>query len=380
MKYEFEKLREKYGSFSCPAATVTVDGKPFEANSAGMILGELTVELTCSQEASFASFRIYNCTDSKTGEFLTEQLKPYILFGSCVSIGLGYAGEKEEVFRGFIARVGFEKEEEEIPCVEVGVSDIKGMMAAFFGARHLKAADYGGAVRELLQSEVYQELGEKGLLEHLKVTDTPDKGSKINETEQKRIQLMEESDYEFVIRAAAKFGYEFFMDLGTAYFRKARSDDTLLLELEPLGAVQSLQTYYDVRGLVKELEVRSTDDGSGDTLGAKKKYQNKLSLGNKVNRIVAKTKKIHVDSSLRTKEEAAHLAESILTELSYCFGNMECECVGIPELKPGWFMGIKGFGGLCDNRFYITQVKHSLTQEQGYCTHITGQAASLNNT
>ena len=64
-------------------------------------------------------------------------------------------------------------------------------------------------------------------------------------------------------------------------------------------------------------------------------------------------------------------------EIAYRFGSLECEAVGLPELKPGHFVEIAGLGGGCDNRFYITNARHVLTDEEGYKTFLTGKAASL---
>lgn len=376
MKYEYEKLKTKYGNFESPAIRVTAEGKVFEDNGAEMIIGDASVDLTSGFEASEAAYRIYGCTDAKDGRYLFDKLKPYLALGSYTIIEMGYEGALEEVFRGYTSRVEFLSEEDEIPCVEVTVMDIKGAMMAGNFVKQLRASSFGEAVKEILQKQAYQSLGSKGLLEKIAVTDTPDKQSG-NKDETAKIEMTAESDYEFAVKAAKKFNFEFFSELGTVYFRKAKDDDTVLLRLGPRQGLLSHRIAYDIRGIVREIEARNADDGKGSLISAKEKCKNKLSFGSKVNSVLDGSARVYVDASIHTKEEAAARAKSLMERTAWRFGSLECECIGIPVLRPGYFIEIEGLGRGTDNQFYLTGVRHVLSGEKGYYTCLTGQAASV---
>ncbi len=376
MKYEYQQLKKKYNGFSVPVVHISVEGKGFETNQADMVISEVQVRQTCGFEAGDAVFSIYGCTNPQTEEFLFEDLKPYIALGSCAVLELGYLGEREEVFCGYIARVEFIHEE--IPCVEVTLMDIKGIMMAGTCAGQLRASSYGEAVREIFSDNLYQDLKQKGIIRKLNISDTPDKQEKSEEGIH-TIELYSESAYEFVVKAAKKFYYEFFIDCGDVYFRKAKSNESELFVLRMDELILSMRINYDIRGIFREAEVRSVDDAKGVTVKAVKKQMNKLSHGNKVNALLKGTKKVYVDASIGSANEAELRAESLLETAAFGFGTLECECIGIPILRPGHFIRLEGYGAPADNRFYVTDVEHILSEE-GYITRLTAKTASLDDT
>ena len=51
--------------------------------------------------------------------------------------------------------------------------------------------------------------------------------------------MVAESDYEFVVKAAKKHNFEFFTECGQVYFRKAKSDTSILMEIGPATGMHS---------------------------------------------------------------------------------------------------------------------------------------------
>jgi phage protein D len=84
-----------------------------------------------------------------------------------------------------------------------------------------------------------------------------------------------------------------------------------------------------------------------------------------------------IDANAISKDQAQYRADSLMEDISYRFGSLECTCVGIPELKPGHFIKITGLGEPCDNKFYVTHARHIMSDEHGYVTRITAIAAAL---
>ena len=368
---DYDKLTKKYGDFDGPAADLVVEGKSFGDNKKDMILGELFIDLSSGYEASEAVVHIYNCCDMASGEYLTEDLKPYILLGSSVTIHMGYLKERTEVFYGFIAQVQFLKSEAEGRYVELRMMDIKGIMMANAYSSQLKAGCYSEAVKEILKKPVYEALGNKGIIGKKNIQDTPDKQQKV------LLEMASESDYDFVMRAAKRCGFEFFMEKDTLHFRSAKSDKDELLALKPEQGLLTWEISYDVRGLVQCVEVRGTDDGKGEMVAVQKKFKNCISMGNKAKALFSQTKKVYVDALADNKEQADVLAEALMEKISYRFASLECTCQGLPELLPGHFVRIENLGKPADNLFYITRARHVMEETKGYRTELTGRAASL---
>ncbi|WP_251390582.1 phage late control D family protein [Mediterraneibacter agrestimuris] len=373
MKYQYKKLKERYEHFACPVVRLCVEGKWLDECVADILISEVHVHLTCGYEAGDAVVTLHGITDETDNTFLWEQLKPYVSLGSDVILKMGYPNETEEVFCGYIACV--ECICAELPSIELTLMDIKGVMMSGTRAAQLKSRNYGDAVKEILGGDRYRELKEKEMFRGMRISDTPDKQNG-QEEEMRTIECVSESDYDFVVRAAKKFGYEFFVDCGMVYFRKAQSDDTVLMELKQGEAALSASVLYDIRGIVKETEVRAHDDAKGTLIYASAVQKNKLSYGNRTGRIINQTKKVYMEPCVRSKTDASSRADALLKENLSRFGTLECECIGMPVLKPGYFVHLKGYGIPVDNQFYVTAAEHVLS-ENGYTTRLIAVAEGM---
>lgn len=379
--YTYDSLKSKYKEFLLPMVNISVGGKEIGSSKTGLLISGIEVELSSGYEASAATFHIYNCMDAGTGEFIFDDLKQYISLGSAVGIEFGYGGVMTEVFKGLIVQVQFICEEEDIPNIEVFAMDAKGMMMSNSYARQMKADCYSDAVKEIFSKAAYQKLQSEGIITSLDIQDTPDKKSeKKQKAVSETIEMVSESDYEFTVKAAKRFHYEFFVENGKVCFRKAKQVSGCLMELGLLAGILSYQVSYDIRGLVQKIEARGMDSGKGELISASQKFGGKISMGNKAKALLSKTEKVYIDSTITSKEQAASRVESLMDKMSYQFGSLECECIGLPELKPGQFVDITGFGGPVDNRFYITSVRHILNEEGGYKTKLSGKAAAIEKT
>lgn len=376
---DYESIRKKYRQFTYPMTTVTVAGKVFAENKADLVLSDMTVELSSSVEASVAFFSIYNVYDQDAKQYMFEKFRQYVQLGSSVTVSMGYADILEDIFVGFIAQTRFICEDGGMHHVEVTAMDAKGMMMANSFVRQMTASNYGDAVREIFRRPVYEKLLSEGIYRKLCVTDTPDSTqASEGQVSPYTVEMVSESDYEFIVKAARRFGYEFFVDAGIVFFRKEKQvQEDCLIELNLHKCIRDYDITYDMTGLVKQVEVRGMDTSKASMVSAVKSVSNKISTGNKAKALIAESSRVVVDAASLTKEQAQYRAESLMEEISYRFGTLECTCIGIPELRPGHFIRLSGFGGPCDNRFYVTQAKHVMTDEGGYTTRITALAASL---
>jgi phage protein D len=123
-------------------------------------------------------------------------------------------------------------------------------------------------------------MNNKNIIKSIDVSDTPDSPDKNNtgsnnKESDRTIEMVCESDYEFVVKAAKKYNYEFFTECGVVYFRKAKSNSEVLMELGPSTGLREFDVEYDITGLVEQIHARSMDTGKAKLIQAKKKFNNK---------------------------------------------------------------------------------------------------------
>lgn len=390
--FDFLTLRDGYFHFLNPLVEVMVGGKDIVlTKDAGISIGDVEVEMTCGFEASMATFVIYGAYDNAYHRFEFEAIKKLIYIGTAIQINLGYREAVRDVFRGFIARVRYIYQDDDFPGIEITAMDVKGIMMANNNSRQLKANTYKDAINEIFSQSVYKKLvGDGVIIEPIQIDDTPDKeteggsqgggGEGQNAATDKSIEMVSESDYEFVVKAAKKLNFEFYSVGGNVYFRKAKKVKDLLFEFDRTIMANGLKSYsieYDITGLVGNVEVRGTDVGKGKLIvSPKRKINNKISLGSKAKPLVSDQNKVYIDPTIHSKEEADFRASYIAEDIAYRFGTLDAKFRGLPELTPGFFISFKGFGDGIDNTFYLTEVRHSMTDE-GFYTFIKGKAASI---
>lgn len=378
--YQYNTLKTKYDSFQHPIVVVKLDGKDLSQNTAGIIVTDIEVDLTSGYEASVASFTLYNTFDQDNSKFRIDDVKQYILLGSSVEIGLGYEKQARVVFCGFISKVNFVYEAGEMPGIRITAMDVKGIMMANNYSKQLTATNYGDAVKEILGKNAYQSMTNQQIIKSLVISDTPDKPQTPQtppKASDRTVEMVAESDYEFVVKAAKKYNYEFFMECGNVYFRKAKSNDEVVMEIGPAEGLRSFDVEYDITGLVETVKTRSTDVGKAALIEAKEKFSSSISLGNKAKAYLKNTEKVYLDATITSADEAKARAQSLLEEMSYRFGSLECSCIGMPELLPGKFLKLKGLGYPPENQFYLVRAVHRISEERGYETKLYGKAASI---
>lgn len=372
----YEALQKKYTDFRHPRAQVELGGKAFESTGQDIVVNDIHVELTSGYEASIASFRLYDSYESDTGKFKFERFRKQIVMGNTVTIRFGYLDCVETVFEGYISGVAFGFEPGFAPYIEITAMDIKGVMMGGSYAASLQATTYSAAVREILQRTSADQARDAA------ISDTPDaeraklagggaKSSPIS------VEMVSESDYEFVVRAAKRYNFEFFVDRGKVLFRPAKSDTSVLMEMGSRTGLRGFHIEYSITGVVGEIEARAMDPGKGKVISANSKFNNTISTGSKAKKLVGKSAKVYLDASITSQEEAESRVESLMEKMSYRVGSLEGSCVGIPDLVPGRFIEVTGMGVPVDNKFYLTTVTHDFDTDLGFRTKIEGCAAQM---
>ena len=162
----------------------------------------------------------------------------------------------------------------------------------------------------------------------------------------------------------------------TLYFIEAKKNQNPLLVLKPNSGMLNIDVGYDMTGLVKEVVVRNIDMAQGKYIGDRKKSKNKISLGNKAKPLVEKQSLVYIDPTTDSKEEAGYRASYLMETIDYRLGSVTGEFLGIPELVPGRFVTLEGFGTPVNNDFYLMNVKHIYVDGR-YRTVFEGCANSI---
>ncbi len=430
--YNYKDLFDKYESFYNSIYYVYVGDRDI-VNSKKSIytIDDLYVELSCEYKANIATFTIIGAFDEEGKSFAVDEAKKYIMLGSSVKIEMGHGTSVREVFRGYIARVAFnyDKDLARAPGIAITAMDVKGIMMVNCYSKRLSAKYYSDAVQEIFNSMTYQSLITSQIVTSYEVSATPDKsmtpgmgapggaagslgsvagslssgsipgagslptsglssatgaagaagaaGDVIPDLPNDRIEMNCESDYDFIVKAAKRFNYEFFSLGGYVYFRKAKENAAVLMEISPSCVIYSYNIEYDLTGIVGAVEVRGIDAAKGSVITAKRKNSNKLSLGSKAKSLVSKQTKVYFDPSADTKESADQRAESLMESISYRLASLEMEIAGLPEIIPGSYIQISGIGSAISNTYYITETAHYINNEGTYITKIIGKAATI---
>ena len=376
----FESLEKKYSLFQHPVVVALVNDKNISGKN-GFTVSDLVIDLTSGFEASTAELSLYGVYDIDKGQFQFDRVKKYILLGSRLDLYLGYGDQARQVFTGAITRVNFLYEKSGAPCIRLTAMDVKGVMMSGCYSKQLKADNFSDAVTEILNRTAYEKLKSTQIIKGVYVTETPDKLRKamsggVMTVSSQSVEMVAESDYEFVVKAAKKNNYEFFTECGNVYFRKAKADQSVLISIGPDTGLRSFDISYDVTGLTEKVTVRSMDVAKGQVISAQKKFSAKISQGSAAMAMLKGSEKVYIDPSVTSKEEAEERAASLMEQISYRYGSLRCEMIGIPELLPGHFVEVSGLGTGVDNTFYLSRVRHIMTEDGDYTVQMEGQEAS----
>ncbi len=381
----YNSLFKEYGGFINPLIEIKINDVSFTAGANRKVaigVSNVSIDLTAGFEASQAIFSLYNVYDYENTKFNFDSFKKMVLLGSAVTIYAGYEATVKEVFRGVITKVNFLIEEDDVPNVQVTAMDVKAVMMANRYSRRLKATAYSKAISEIFDQSVYQSLKNGGVITGFSIDNTPDALEPAPATEadiEKTIEMVGESDYEFVVKVAKKFNYDFFVYCGKVIFRKAKSDQTKQITINDNARIKRLSVDYDLTGLVEEVEVRGLDVGKAKGVTGKKKNSNKLSQGNKAKALISGSKFVYIDPSSSDNSDVGYRANYLFENMSYRYGTLELDMAGIPEIIPGKYISVSDFGTAVSNDFYVQAVRHTFSKDGAFITHILGKTDKMSS-
>ncbi len=349
-KYTFEQLEKKYGNFSDGACEINIDGFSLAEK---YTVKNLTVRISAMYDAGYAEFTIADGFDESADGFTPDKtLSQKLEEGKKVTISLGYGDKLVKTFIGYIDGIRMEYSRGEAFSFTVTCLDGKGMMMNSRRSEiKTNVKKYSDAVKKTLG--LYGEWFSVG-----KVTPTAELTVPFSQ--------LGESDYDFVVRLAKRINYSFYIHLGKAYFVPLGGDRTVLFELTPSVRVMRLSIETGLRRRVSKVVVVNNDEKD-----EKKRIKSEVSGVNLLesggtakaaaNRAIKNDMiKTIADPAATTAEIAKTIAQAELDRLSYASVEGSARIVGCPELYPGVFVNISGFGSAFEKSYYIKRVTHSL--------------------
>jgi phage protein D len=352
-------------SYYAPGYKLEVNGQSLPAEVIGDVL-EVKVVLDIENMSSF-ELNVSNWDDAKLKFKYSDT--PTFDLGRRVHVQMGYADRLLSMIIGQISTMSPKFPETGSPTISI--TGIDGMLQ--LKDSKPKAGETKKYV-DMADWEIAQAVAARNKLRCV-VTAEGEKHPLVIQKNQ--------DDAQFLKERAARIDYECFIltdqDSGedTLYFihpKDGRSSDKIrvyefewgenLIQFNPTLTLNSQVGSVTVRGWdPRKKEAIVYNATSADIKGEQEQGTNgadaaKQNLGNRQD--------VVVDAPVSTEQEARDLATSLLRERAYNFIKGTGKVIGLPDLRPGDNVVLKGLGDRFSGSYYVKKVEHVLNSETGY--------------
>lgn len=354
----YQSLASKYENFKAPSAEITVGSKKMVAGT-DISIQRLEVELSCGYEASGCVFEIIGAYEPEKTDF--GKVADCIQVGETIEISIGYI-RRESVFKGYINNVeySFGVDDGEYN-IRVECMDVKGLL--------MKNRRLEFFTEKTADAVVGKVLGEAPVSSYLS-------GKELDKCPNEDIPFRSHmlSDYDLIVEQASKYGYEFFVLQGKAYFRKKQKVTSVLMELMPGESI--LEGSFSISGqsLAKKVVVCSIDENTGEQIKGEATISGDFGKASK--KLLGNSTQVFYEAGVKDANEAKERATARVSAMAEKFGELNCTCIGIPELAPGRFVKVSKLSSIANRKYYIQSVRHVL-DEEGYITYVKAGVNSL---
>lgn len=349
----FSEFERKYKGFYAPRFELTVAGE--DVVSQGMEIVSVTVDNTLAPDADQASFTVSNAFDVKKRDI--RWFDQEIAVKKEVQVRMGYGDLLETMFIGLITSVKINFPASGMPQLEVTALDL---------SHHMTKSKNSFSWYNKTDSDIASEIASRKLYQLTpKVNDTLIQHVTINQNNK--------TDFEFLKDRAEENGFEFFVFENTLFFRIPAYQEDPVVNLEWGKTLMSFSPEVNIADQVEEVEVRGWDPKTKKEIVGKAKVgdeegrDQRRKSGGELARGVTKEKTVErVRRPVYTQAEADRLAKAILTRLAEGLVTGNGECLGLPELRAGKNVLLKGIGKF-SKPYYIEKTNHNISAS-GYRT------------
>lgn len=349
--------------FYAPTFMIKIGGKAQEELKNAVISLEVDENL---ESASMFTININEGLDIKTQKFTwldNKLIAPE--GGEDVEISIGYASRakklKEPLITGKITALNPSFPSTGVPTLSVQGYDLSFCLQKSVVKKKRtfdKEKDYGAVAKKIASEHKLGVVNIKSTIKPCeKITQNPG-----------------ESDYNFLKRLADRFGYEFFIRNKELYFRKPRDYEEEVMTLEWGKELISFNPRLSTAKVVSKVTVKGHNQKNPAKpiigIATLKDIGFKEPKAKSAAESVKTCQKKEVETSehdfpVCDEEDAKALAKALLIKANNSVIEGSCECIGIPELRPGTNVQIEGIGKRFSGKYYIKSVKHSIG-DSGY--------------
>jgi uncharacterized protein len=353
-------------SYLTPAYEIKVNGTKLEVKNENLITS-VTVSKALGQADHF-SFEVQDVLVNGKFKWLGDDL---FKFGNKVSIAMGYAGKLNHKIEAHIDNIS--------PNFSTGVAPTFKVEGSHQGFALLTEASEYVEWKEKKDSQIVSAIaGTVGLGSD--VTDTGE-----SQPDPVKVKTAGKSYWDYIqglVREHEKF--ELFVDEGKLCFRASKVGTSPVMTLTWGKHLLSFSTTLDVSKLCSEVVVLSrngtedTDIKGQATAGSEKVTKLGSKFGSEIAKEVykGKKKKYIVKGDIDDKAEADSNARSELEKASSKLITGQGKTLGLPDLKPGVMVELKGLGDWFNGKYYVEKTDHSISSS-GYSTSFTAWRNAL---
>ena len=365
-------------AYYAPDYRIEVEGQELDPQSKGDIL-ELKVVMDMDNMTSF-ELNVNNWDDrtfffkySDKPDPSTEPDKVTYDLGARVHVLMGYADRLVSMARGQITTLSPKFPESGPPTISI--SGLDGMLKL----RDRKPTDKDvKKFVEMDDAEIAEVIAVRNGLSIKKTTEGLEKHALVVQKNQ--------DDAKFLMERAKRIDFDCYIqtdpDTGkdTLFFVKPSdgrtSDKVRVYEFEWGTNLINFTPTISISNQVGKLTVRGWDPQKKETIeytADKKDLPGAPAGGGQSGPDVAEQslagkQDMVVDAPVTSEQEAKDLATSLLRERAYEFITGTGQVIGLPDLRPGDNLELKGLGTRFSGEYYVKKVEHTLGSN-GYLTH-----------
>lgn len=184
-----------------------------------------------------------------------------------------------------------------------------------------------------------------------------------------------QTDFEFMTMLAERNFFEFAVRGRTLFFRRPRGAKDVAAAMDYGRSLLSFTPELNMAGQVSEVTVRGWHPQTKEAIigkarkGAEEgREQRRSSCGELVEKIHGATVEERVlDRPVFSQQEADNLARAILNRLSQGLITGQAECIGMPEIRAGSVVELRGLGKTFSRKYYVDRAAHTFSSS-GYTT------------
>lgn len=345
----FEELVRKYANFFAPGYQVIIDGEDIVRKYAVEVMG-ITFEDVLDGADRFS------ITVNDPGARWLD--KGIFEAGKEVDLKMGYVDKLNTMIVGEVISLRPSFPSSGPPQLEISGYDLSHQFTRVRRQRsfqNMRDSDVVGAIA----GEAKHKLGTQ--------IDTTD-------TVHPFIVQDRQTDYDFIRGLAERNFFEFRVKERTLCFQKTRRNRDAAISLEYGATLRSFHPELNTARQVSEVTVRGWSPQNKEEIVGRARRgseeargRGERSGGDIVAGIYGAVEERVLDRPVFNQQEADNLARSLLNEVSEGLITGSAQCIGLPEIRAGENVELKGLGKKFSKKYYIERTTHTMGSS-GYAT------------